>query len=484
LIRQMLTESLLLALIGGFGGAMLAVWLSDAMSLMLPPMGFPPGFNIEWDYRVSGFALALTFLTGLAVGLIPALRSVRVDPIVSIRNEAGVASMLLRSRLRSALIVTQIAVSMMSLISAGLFIRNLVAQKKVNLGFDPDRALLVSLDLFPNGYDEKRGAEFYRRIAERVSALPGVESASLSNNVPPTMFGGTNWTHEIEGYAPRPNENMGIEYEVVGTGYFRTMRIPIVGGREFEEADRAQSTPLAIVNETMARRYWPGQSALGKRLRGGGGPWATIIGVARDVKNIDATEPARPWMYYPLAQSYNSEMTLVVRTAGDPLLAFADVRGAIRALDATLPLSDVMTLETHCDVPLFLDRIVVTFLNAFGLLALGLAAIGLYGVMAYSVAARTREIAIRMALGAQTTDVLKLVIRQGMTLTAIGVVIGSISALGLTQLIRELLFGVSTADPLTFISIALLLIVVALLAAYMPARRAAKVDPMVALRWE
>jgi putative ABC transport system permease protein len=486
LIRQMLTESMLLAVIGGVGGALLAAWLSNAMSLMLPTIGLPLSFNIDWDYRVSGFALALTLLTVIAVGLVPALRSVMVDPIVSIRNDNGAASSLMkRSRLRSALVVTQIAVSLVSLVCAGLFIRNLVEQKRVNLGFDPERALLVSLELFPNGYDEKRGAEFYRHISERVSALPGVESVTLSDNVPPTVFGGTIWTLEIEGYLPRAQENMGIEYEIVASRYFKTMRIPLVEGREFSETDQAQSAPVAIVNETMARRYWPGQNALGKRLRGGGGgPWSTVIGVARDVKNIDAREPVHPWMYYPLTQSYNSKMTLVVRTAGDPLQALTGVRGVIRSLDATLPLFNVKTLENHCGVPMFIDRIVVTYLSGFGLLALGLAAIGLYGVIAYTVAARSREIAIRMALGAQTSDVLKLVIRQGVTLASIGVVIGLIIAFGLTRLIKELLFGVNATDPLTFILIALLLTLVALLAAYLPARRAAKVDPMVALRWE
>jgi macrolide transport system ATP-binding/permease protein len=485
LIRQMLTESLLLAASGGAAGALLAVWLSNGMSLMLPPMGVPLGFNIEWDYWVSGFALALTLLTVVAVGLVPALLSAKIDPLVSIRNETGAASALMRrSRLRGALVVTQISISLVSLVCTGLSIRTLVEQRRVNLGFDPERALLVSMDMFPNGYDEKRGAEFYRRIVERVSALPDVESASLSDNVPPTIFGGSIMTHEIEGYVPRPSENMGIDCEIVALRYFQTMRIPLAEGREFSEADQAQSAPVVIINEAMARRYWPGQSPVGKRLRGGDSPWSTIIGVARDVKNLEARAPVRPWMYYPLAQFYNSKMTLMVRTAGDPLQAFAGVRGAVRDLDATLPLFDIKTLQTHCGVPLFLDRIVVTYLSAFGMLALALAAIGLYGVMAYSVAARTREIGIRMALGAQTADVLKLVIKQGMTLTLIGVVIGLAIAFGLTRLIRELLYGVSATDPLSFILSALLLTGVALLASYLPARRATRVDPMTALRWE
>ncbi len=485
LIRQMLTESLLLAMMGGAAGAMLALWLSDAMNLMIPPMGYSISLNLAWDYRVAGFALALTLLTILAVGLIPALRATKVDPVVSIKNEGGaIGASMRRSRLRSALVVTQVAVSLVSLVCAGLFIRTLAQQLKVNPGFDPERALLVSMNLYQNGYDEKRGTEFYRQILERVAALPGVVSASLSDNVPNAWFGGTVWGHEIEGYTPRQDEPMGIVYEVVAPRYFQTMRIQMAEGREFSELDHAQSAPVAIVNETMAQRYWPGQSPVGKRLRGGGAKWATVIGVARDVNHLGARAPARPFMYYPLYQDFEAQVTLVARTTGDPLQALPGVRGAVRALDPTLPVFDEKTLQTHSGIPLFMDRIMVILLSAFGLLALALAAIGLYGVMAYSVAARTREIGVRMALGAQTADVLKLFVRQGMALTLAGIGIGVGAAFGLTPLIRELLFDVSPTDPLTFILITLLLTGVAMLASYLPARRAAKVDPMIALRRE
>jgi predicted permease len=489
LIRQMLTESLLLAVAGGAGGALLAAWLSDAMSLMMPPLaGMPISLNLEWDYRVPGFALALTMLTVVAVGLVPALLATKVDPLVSIKDEAGAASSLTRrSRLRGALVVIQIAVSLVSLLCAGLFIRSLAEQQKANLGFDPDRALLVSMELSSNGYDEKRGAEFYRQLVARVGALPGVESVSLSNQVPPLLVG-SKWSasFEIEGYAPRADEAISVEGESVAPRYFQTMRIPLVEGREFTEADHAQSASVVIVNETMARRYWAGQSPLGRRLRRGIGTnlWSTVIGVARDVKYLGPTEPARPWIYYPNTQDYWSTMTLVARTTGDPWQALPGVRDAVRALDPTLPVFDEKTLQTHSGVPLFLDRIVVTFLSAFGLLALTLAAIGLYGVMAYSVAARTREIGIRMALGAQTGDVLKQVIKQGMVLALIGVAIGLAAAFSLTRLMKGLLFGVSATDALTFTLVSMSLVAIALLACYIPARRATKVDPMIALRYE
>ncbi|HKC85536.1 MAG TPA: FtsX-like permease family protein, partial [Blastocatellia bacterium] len=433
-----------------------------------------------------GFALALTLLVVVIVGLVPALRATKVDPLVSIRNEVGAASLLTpRSRLRGALVVTQIAVSLVSLLCGGLFIRSLARQWKVNPGFDPERALMVSMEVFPNGYDEKRGVEFYRQLVARVSTLPGVESASLSSQVPPLLIGSRgSATFEIEGYAPRADEGMSFEIESVAPRYFQTMRIPLTEGREFSEADQSQSAPVAIVNETMARRYWAGQSPVGRRLRRGSGEWSTVIGVARDVKQYGPAEPAHPWIYYPHAQEYYSMMTLVARTTGDPLLALAGVRGAVRALDATLPVFDEKTLQTHCDSALFLDRIVVTFLSAFGLLALALAAIGLYGVMAYSVTARTREIGIRMALGSRPSDVLKQVIKPGMVLALIGVAIGLAAAFALTRLMESLLFGVSATDALTFTLVSLLLAAVALLACYIPARRATEVDPMIALRYE
>jgi len=483
LIWQMLTESLLLACLGGAAGILLAVWLSDAMGWLLPPMGLPLSLNLAWDYRVPGFALALTLVTVIAVGLVPALRATKVDPVVSLRDEAGaIGALLRRSRLRGALVVTQVAISLVLLVCAGLFIRTLLHERKVNLGFDPVRALLVSIDLFPNGYDEKRSVEFYRQLVARVTALPGVESVSLSNRVPPALFSGDSSSFEIEGYAPRAGEMISIELEVVAPRYFQTMRIPLAEGREFSEADQAKSPPVVIINETLARRYWAGQSSVGKRLRAGSGAWLTVIGVAREVKHFGATEPAQPWIYYPHAQQSNRQMTLVARTMGDPWQTLPGVRGAAHALDATLPLFDEKTLQTHSGVTLFLDRLAVIFLSAFGLLALTLAAIGLYGVLAYAVTQRTREIGIRMALGAQGHNVLRLVLGQGMKLALIGVALGVGGALALTRLLNTFLFDVSPADPVTFVTIALLLTVVALLACWIPARRATKVDPMIALR--
>jgi predicted permease len=483
LIRQMLTESALLAAAGGAAGLLLAAWLSEAMKWLLPPMGLPFSLNLAWDYRVPGFSLALTMVTAVAVGLAPALRATKIDPIVALRGESGASGAAgRRSPLRGALVVVQLAVSLVSLICAGLFIRTLARERKVDLGFDPERALLVSMDLFPSGYDEKRGVEFYRQLVARVAALPGVEDASLSNRVPPSLFANSSRSFEIEGYALRKDEIINLECETVAPRYFRTMKIPLAEGREFGESDRADSPLVAVVNETMARRYWGGRSPVGRRLRAGSDAWRVIIGVARDVKDSGAAEPTPAWVYYPLAQDYSPQMTLVTRTAGDPWLASAATRGVVRALDATLPLFDEKTLAEHSGVSLFLDRLAVIFLSAFGLVALALAAIGLYGVMAYTVARRRHEIGIRMALGARAGDVLRLVVGQGMRVVLIGMALGLSAALALTRVVKSMLFGVSATDPATFVSGALLLAGVALLACYLPARRATKVDPLTALR--
>ncbi len=486
LLAQMLSESFLLAALGGAAGLLLAAWLSEAMSWLLPPLGLPLELNLAWDARVPGFALALTLLTVAAIGLLPAWRASRVDPLAALKDDAGgLAAGGHRARLRGALVVTQVAVSLVLLVGAGLFLRSLAAQRKINLGFAPEHALLVSMDLFPNGYDQKRGAEFYRQLTSRVVALPGVASVSLSSRVPPQFFESSSMDFDLEGYAPRKDELLNFQYETVAPRYFQTMQIPLVEGREFSASDEAKTAPVAIVNETLARRYWGGQSALGRRLRDSTGKWYTVVGVARDAKYLGVTEAARPWIYFAHAQEqYGSLMTLIVRTAGEPLALRASVRDAVRGLDGTLAVFDEKTLAAHSNGALFLDRLTVIFLSTFGLLALLLAALGLYGVLAYAVAERTRELGIRMALGAQASAVLRLVLRQGLRLALLGVALGLAAAFALTRWLNTLLFGVSATDPLTFAGIALLLTFVALVACWIPARRATKVDPMIALRCE
>jgi putative ABC transport system permease protein len=346
------------------------------------------------------------------------------------------------------------------------------------------------MDLRLQGYDETRGRNFTDQLLERVRALPGVVSASLTDRLPLDLDGAWRGV-TIEGYTPQPGESTGINSSFVAPGYFETLRIPLLRGRTFQRQDGANAPGVALVNESFARRYWPGQSPLGKRIQMGAvrsgvndAPYLTVIGIVKDGKYVSLGEEAAPFIYFNMAQNVGLSPTLVVRTQGDPLNSLAAVRGEVAALDKNLPLYDVKTMRQHLGLALLPARLAGSVLGVFGMMALALAAAGIYGVMAYSVAQRTREIGIRMALGANARDVLRLVTRQGMTLVAIGMAIGLTSALALTQLLKSLLLGVSSTDPLTFAVIALLLIAVALLACWIPARRATKVDPMIALRCE
>jgi len=327
------------------------------------------------------------------------------------------------------------------------------------------------------------GREFYRRLVERVRTIPGIESATLARRLPLTDGGIAFAAVTIDGYAPAKDEDMRLNYETVGPQYFQTMRIPFVHGRDFEERDQEGAPGVVIINETMARRYWPRGDALGRRLKLTK-DWLVIVGVAKDVKNRSLNEAPQPFLYLPLLQDYRSNMILVARTAVEPEKMFQPVRAEVAALDPEIPMFDAKTLEEHVGISLFLQRMAATLLSIFGLLALSLAAIGLYGVMAYSVSQRTREMGIRISVGAKQGDVLKLILGQGLTLAVIGIVGGLITALAVTRLSAHLLYGVSATDPGTFTGIALLLLGVALMASYFPARRATKIDPMIALRVE
>jgi predicted permease len=372
---------------------------------------------------------------------------------------------------------------MIALISAGLFVRSLQEAYKANPGFDPDHVLLAAFDPFLSGYDETRGREFYRQLVERVRALPGVQSATLARRLPLTLsnVGFTNLI--IDGYAAAKNEDMRLNYETVGPQYFSTMRIPLLRGRDFDERDRENGHGVAVINETMARRYWPKGGALGQRLKLTG-DWLEIVGVANNVKNRSLSESARPLLYLPLLQSYRSDMILVTRTSMNPEQAFRGLQNVVSSLDAGMPMFDVKTFEQHIGVSLFLQRMAATLLSIFGLLALSLAALGLYGVMAYSVSQRTRELGIRISIGAKQRDVLKLVLGQTLVLAAIGIAGGLVAAIAVTRFAANLLYGISPADPATFALIAVLLLLVSLVAGYFPARRATRIDPMTALRTE
>ena len=324
-------------------------------------------------------------ITTLLFGLAPTLHASKQDLVTGLKEgTAPIGRGRQRISLRHGLVVTQVALSMVALISAGLFVRSLQEAYRANPEFDPDHVLLAAFDPFLSGYDESRGREFYRHLVERVRALPGVQSATLARRLPLTLGGIAFANVTIDGYAPAPEEDMRLNYETVGPQYFQTMRIPLVHGRDFEERDHERSQRVVVINETMARRYWPKGGALGQRLKLTS-DWLEIVGIAKDVKNRSLSETPQPFLYLPLFQDYRSNMILVARTAMNPEQAFHGVQAAVAALDTGMPIFDVKTFEEHIGVSLFLQRMAATLLSIFGLLALCIAALGLYGVMAYSV---------------------------------------------------------------------------------------------------
>ncbi len=483
LIRQLLTESVLLGLLGGVAGLALATWGADLLMAFKPPAPIPLEINLQGDWRVFGFMFGLSLLTGIVFGLVPALAASRPDVTSSLKDDSGAGSG--RGRLRGALVVVQVALSLLLLICAGLFLRSLRNASAIDPGFDADNLLAMSMDLGQQGYDEARGKQFNAQLLDRVRALPGVLAASLADALPLDL-GGSRRGITIEGYSAQPGEDMEIYSSTVAPGYFETLRIPLLQGRTFDAQDRPEAPGVVLINEAFARRYWPGQPPLGKRIQMGSvregvndAPALTVVGVVRDGKYNSLGEDATPFFYANLAQRYASSPTLIVRTAGNPTDALATVRNEVATLDKNLPLYDVKTMRQHLGLSLLPARLAGSVLGIFGLVALLLAAAGIYGLMAYTVAARTREIGIRMALGANMLAVLRLVIQQGMKLVLLGLTIGLVAAFALTHLLKSLLFGVSTTDPVTFAGIALLLLFVALLACWIPARRATKVDPMI-----
>ena len=484
LVRQMLTESFVLALIGAALGLTVAFWTARSLAAFLPPYANRASFDTRPDAVVFAFTLGLTVITTLLFGLAPTLETSKQDLVTGLKdNVPAVGRGRRKVSLRHVLVVTQVALSMVALIGAGLFVRSLREAYKADPGFDSHNVLLASFDPFLSGYDETRGREFYRRLVERVSTTQGVQSATLARRLPFTGDGIAFANVTIDGYAPAKDEDMRLNYETVGPQYFQTMRIPLLHGRGFDEHDQEGAPGVVIINETMAQRYWPEGDALGKRLKLTKG-WLQVVGVAKDVKNRTLTEAPQPFLYVPLLQEYRSNMILVARTAGEPEKMFHTIQTEVAVLDPEIPMFDVRTLEEHIGVALFLQRMAATLLSIFGLLALSLAALGLYGVMAYAVSQRTRELGIRISVGAKRTDILKLILGHGLILSIIGIVGGLTVALALTRLSVHLLYGVSAADPLTFVVVMVILLVVALAAAYFPARRATKIDPIIALRME
>lgn len=484
LVQQLLTESTLLAVAGGVVGVILAYWTKDVARLFIPPAPLPIEVHPSLNGVVLMFAAAVTVLAALIFGLVPALQA-STSSISSALKEsaAAVTASPRRALLRKGLVVAQVALSLLLLVSAGLFLRTLVNAQSVDPGFSTRNGLLAAIDLQPAGYDARRGRAFQRELVTRVRDIQGVEAASLARRMPLGFGGSGDVAVTIEGYSPSPNEEMIVYNNAVGPDYFRTMGIVLVSGRAFIDRDTPDSPDVAIINQTMARRYFADRNPLGGRVHVGPRT-VEVVGVARDGKYGTVTETPRAFMYLPLQQWYRPDSVLIVKTVSDPTLIAPALHAAVRSLDPNLPLFDVRTIAEHLEISVFVQRMIASLLGVFGAVALVLATVGLYGVIAALVAQRTSEIGMRMALGARALDIMMLVLRQAFGMVGVGIAIGLAAAFGTTRLFKSLLVGVGTTDTGSFVATTVLLVLVSLAAAVIPARRAAAIDPLQALRNE
>ena len=480
LFQQLLTESLLITSAGGVAGLMLAVAAAKFLATVHQPFKMPLLLEPNLEFRVLAFTLIVASLIALLFGLIPLRHGARLDLVSILKGESGSHSGRSRIGMQQFLITIQVALSMVLLIGAILFVRTLRNAEAADPTRDPGSVLLLKIDLTERKYDEARGKQFYSELLARVRTLPGVRSAALVYVVPLGGWRGGNDIVLHPGGKP-----VQVDFNDVSEEYFQTVGLPIVRGRAFNAGDRTGPPNVAIINEQMAQRFWPGEDPIGKQI-GLENPTRTaeIIGIVRDGRFRNYRESIQPCFYVPFSQEYLGRMSLEVRVAGDPMRLVAPVRRQIHDLDEDVVTGDVWTLRSFRDAGLGQERVSAALLSGFGFLALALAGIGLYGVLAYAVSRRTHEIGVRMALGASRSNVLKLVTRQGMALTLTGLAIGLVAAFGLTRLIASALYGVQPTDPITFIAAAAFVAAVALVASYIPARRATKVDPMVALRYE
>jgi putative ABC transport system permease protein len=483
LIRQFLCESLVLSVCGGVLGLILAYWTVRVLPLVAPE-SLPFLGQVAIDLRVLGFAAFATLATGLVFGMAPALSASRGLMAEALKNGGRTGERGSRSRFRNSLVVVEVALALMLSCGAALLLRSVLRLQDVHPGFNPDGLLIASIDLPESGYAQpERRVEFYLRLIERLRAMPGIRAAGMSNQLP---FNGASSSEGllIEGAPPpRPSEIPLICRRVVDPGYFHAMQIPLKSGRIFDEHDRTAQAPLALINETMARRYWPQKDPVGRRF-GDGRHWTTVIGVVGDVHHMSLATPPDPEFYAPYWQMPVPAMTLVVRTPADPLRAAPAVRAALNELDKEQPVSKLAGYAQQVNHSIASRRLAVILLAVFAAVALALAAVGIYGVVSFSVARRTQEIGIRIALGAPPERVLAEVLLRAGLLALAGVALGTLGALALTRTLRSLLYGVSATDPATFVGVGVLLVAVTLAAAYIPARRAAAVDPIIALRQE
>ena len=500
IIRQLLTESVLLALIAGTGGILLAVWLLNLAVTALPalPEGIRVAIDLRLDWRVVIYTLTFSTITGILFGLAPALSSSKTDVSTVLKNDSNLFTGFYRkSRARMALVVAQVAFSLLLLVIAGLVLRSLEKVRPTRLGFSSDNLVVAPVRLEEAKYDRLKSQEFFRQLSERAASLPGVQHVSLVDEVQGGLTGGGRRTIEVEGYQPRQADDLNVQSVFAGPRSFTNMRYAFTQGRDFDERDREGAPCVAVVNEAFVHRYLGGTAApLGRHLIRSEGRRASqripceIVGVIRDNEWHSLSKEVPPFFALALQQSSQRRSTLIVGTTGDPKSLVPAVRGIIRELDPNIPVADVQTLGEFFSFVLYPFRALAVVMAACGLLALLLAVIGIYGVVSYSVAQRTRELGIRMALGALQKDILRLVIGQGMLLVIVGLGLGLLLSLVMTRVLTsslvelELPLPVSALDPLTFVSVTALLALVALVACFIPALRATKVDPIEALRYE
>jgi len=484
LIKQLFTEGLFLSLIAAAGGVMVAYWCRNALVLTAPIRS--PGVLIDYpgqlDWRVLALSVALCIGSTMLFALVPAIQASDVDLSGALKSEGGsLVGGSGRSRLRSVLVLVQVALSFVLIVGSGLVLRSLVQMQNSDPGFSTRNVVVSAVDLVSAGYKPERAKIFCEQLLDRIRALPSVQLAAQEKNRPFSFAGYSSAALEIEGYQPPRNEPVAAEYNVVGEGYFATIGIPIVTGREFARTDDENAPLIAIINETMAAKYWPGKNAVGQRLKVKD-KWMEVVGTAKDSKYSEMLEAAKPFFYLPLRQNFSVQNGFIIRTDQSATAIMNALAREIRVLDPNLAPLDTVSLQEQVNRMSYSQQLAATLLAVFGGIALFLAAIGLYAVMSYSVSQSTRELGMRMALGANAAAVLRLVVSRGLRLTILGMAIGAIAALALTRLITTLLYKVSPRDPIAFGSALLILTAVALVACFVPGLRAARIDPARALR--
>ncbi len=484
LVLQLMVENVLIAVAGGGLALLLTTWTAHGVSAFLPLTTLPINLNGSVDRTVLVATMMISLLTAAVSGVLPALRASSLSPMSALKDEALTTSGgIHKSRLAGGLVVGQIALSLLLLVCAGLFARSLQNAQNSDPGFDPNHVFLAYFDLRPTGYSRAQGIEFDRQMLVRLKSLPGVQSVTLGDFSPLSFAIHTDFI-QPDGYVPGKNDSMEVDRGVTGPGYLRTVRTALLAGRDFTDSDDDGAPSVSIVNKALADRYWPGQDAIGKRLQVAG-QWTTVVGVAANGKYRRLVDDPAPLVLIPMWQSYHEgDQILYVRVAGDPLSYASSVERTVHGLNSDLPLFNETTLAANMRIGDAFERIEAAFAGSFGLLALILAAIGVYGVVAYATKQRTHEIGIRMALGAGKLDIFRQVLGRGMRLAGFGLLLGLMISFALTRYLQGMLYGVGTADWLTFVIVAVLLCVITLIACFVPARRAASVDPMQVLRTE